>query len=94
MFEWTNECQIAFEGLQNRLVMAPILAFPIHNWHITLNTDASKTGLGTVLPQIQEDRTERVIVYACRMLTRLEHIYCVIRHKLLPVITFIQHVEL
>jgi hypothetical protein len=27
-FEWTNECQLAFEELKNRLVSSPILAHP------------------------------------------------------------------
>jgi hypothetical protein len=40
-FEWTNECQTAFEELKNRLVSSPILVHPDFSKKFILDTDAS-----------------------------------------------------
>ena len=90
-FEWTNECQTAFEEIRHRLVTAPILAFPDYKREFILDTDASDTGIGAVLSQVQEDGSERVIAYASRVLTKPERRYCVTRRELLAVVNFVQH---
>ena len=90
-FMWTTDCQMAFEELRHRLVTSPILAFPDYTREFTLDTDASDTGIGAVLSQVQPDGTERVIAYASRTLTKPERRYCVTRRELLAVVTFIHH---
>ena len=90
-FEWTNECQTAFEEIRRRLVTAPILAFPDYERAFILDTDASDIGIGAVLSQVQEDGSERVIAYVSRVLTKPEQRYCVTRRELLAVVTFVQH---
>lgn len=90
-FEWTSECQTAFEEIRQRLVTAPILAFPDYERVFILDTDASDTGIGAVLSQVQEDGSERVIAYASRVLTKPERRYCVTRRELLAVVSFVQH---
>lgn len=85
-FEWTPECQAAFEDLCHRLVTAPILTMTRpSSWTLMI---AHGTGIGAVLSQQQEDGVERVIAYASKVLTRAERHYCVTRRELL---TFIQH---
>ena len=92
-FEWTSECQTAFEEICRRLITAPILrlAFPDYERAFILDTDASDTGIGAVLSQVQEDGSERVIAYASRVLTKPERRYCVTRRELLAVVSFVQH---
>ena len=90
-FEWTDACQTSFEELRRRLVTTPILAFPDYTQQFTLDTDASDTGIGAVLSQVQPDGSERVIAYASRLLTKPERRYCVTRRELLAVVTFIHH---
>ena len=90
-FVWTSNCQRAFEKLRHRLVSTPILAFPDYTREFTLDTDASDTGIGTDLSQIQSDGTERVIAYASRTLSKPKRRYCVTRRELLAVATFIHH---
>ena len=68
-FSWTEQAQCAFEKLRHLLVTAPILAFPDYCRPFVLDTDASDTGIGAVLSQLQEDGSERVIAYASRVLT-------------------------
>ena len=90
-FKWTEDCQTAFENLRQKLVSAPILAFPDCSKPFILDTDASDTGIGAVLSQQQEDGTERVIAYASRLLSKPERRYCVTRRELLAVVVFITH---
>ena len=87
-FEWTQQCQGAFDHLRKCLMTTPILAFPDHSRHFMLDTDASDTGIGAILSQVQDDG---VIAYASRSLSRQEQRYCVTRRELLAVVEFIHH---
>ena len=89
-FHWTNECASAFGELRQRLVSAPVLAFPDFRQPFILDTDASDVGMGAVLSQVL-DGQERVIAYASRTLSKPERRYCVTRRELLAVVTFVQH---
>jgi hypothetical protein len=59
-FEWTNECQSAFEELKNRLVSSPILAHLDFSKKFILDTDASNEAIEAVLSQ-EIDGKERPI---------------------------------
>ena len=83
-------CQTAFDTLREKLVSAPILAFPDFSRSFILDTDASDEGIG-VLSQSQEDAKEHVIAYASRNLTKTERKYSVTRKELLSVVNFIVH---
>lgn len=63
--------------LKKSLVSAPVLAYPDFSRLFILDTDASVTGNGAVLSQIDHDGTEWVIAYASRLLSKPERIYCV-----------------
>ena len=90
-FEWIQQCQAAFDHLRKCLMTTPILAFPDHSRHFVLDTDASDTGIGAILSQVQDDVGEVVIAYASRSLSRQEQRYCVTRCELLAVVEFIHH---
>ena len=64
LFEWSSECDMAFQELKAKLVTAPILAYP------RFHRDASATGLGAVLEQ-----DDHVIAYASRTLNKAEQQY-------------------
>jgi len=86
-FIWTEECEVAFEELKQRLITSPILAMPDDEGEFTLDTDASNYAIGAVLSQLQNGE-ERVIAYASRTLSKQERNYCVTRKELLAVVHF------
>ena len=90
VFEWSEECEQAFQQLKSRLVEAPILGYPAREGEYILDTDASGFGLGGVLSQVQDGK-ERVIAYVSKTLNRAERNYCVTRRELLAVVKFIKH---
>ena len=89
-FKWTPACQRAFEELQQKLVSAPILAYPNLEDTFVLDTDASDTSIGAVLSQRQGEH-EKVIGYGSKALSKEERNYCVTRRELLAVVHFVEH---
>ena len=80
-----------FNLLKTQLTSAPTLTLPDWSCPFILDTDTSDTGIGAVLSQLQEDRSECVVAYASRVLSKQERNYCVIRRELLAVASFLQH---
>ena len=74
-FQWNEECQTAFDHLKQRLINAPVLAYPSFDREFLLETDASVQGLGAVLSQVQEDGLAHPVAYASRALTPAEKNY-------------------
>ena len=48
-FQWTQQCQEAFDLLKQALVQAPLLTVPNFSKQFVVETDASDCGLGAVL---------------------------------------------
>ena len=83
-FKWTQECTDVFNLLKQKLVQAPILAFPNFSTAASpfvVYTDASSIGIGAVLEQ-----DNHVIAYASRALTKSEKQYSVIQHECLALV--------
>ena len=55
-FRWTAECEEAFLHIKRKLTNAPILAFPQLDVPFILDSDASDSGLGAVLSQVQSGK--------------------------------------
>ena len=68
IFSWTPECENSFNLLKAQLTSAPTLTLPDWSRLFILDTDASDTGIGAVLSQLQEDGSECVVAYASRVL--------------------------
>jgi hypothetical protein len=80
VFDWSEQCNEAFEELKRLLTAAPVLAYPIASGRFTLDTDASERGIGAVLSQEQNGK-ERVVAYFSRSLSRRERNYSVTRKE-------------
>ena len=90
-FEWTDSCDEAFRRLKQKPIESPVLSYPSRSDGdmFVLDSDASDTGIGAVLSQIQDGK-EKVISYASRMLTVSQRRYCVTYRELLPVVVFVK----
>lgn len=82
MWSWSAECDQAFGDLKQKLISAPVLAYPNFELEFTVDCDASSEGLGAVLSQNHEGN-EGVISYASRTLSKSEQQYCVMRSILM-----------
>jgi len=90
LFEWSEECGVAFEQLKAALTSPPVLSYPVPTaGHFILDTDASGVGMGAVLSQLQEGE-ERVIAYSSKVLSPTEQRYCTTHRELLAVRYFVE----
>ena len=55
-FEWSTECQHAFNTLKDKITTAPALRMPTNTNPFRIETDGSGVGLGAILTQKQDDR--------------------------------------
>lgn len=65
-FKWTPECDEVFRVLKEKLVSAPVLAFPCFTEEFVVDCDASDYGLVAVISQ-RQDGDEKVVAYASRV---------------------------
>ena len=80
LFTWESSQQAAFEAIKKEITSAPVLAYFDQSKASTIQSDASKKGLGAVL--LQDDKP---VIYASRALTETER-YSNIERELLSVV--------
>ena len=68
VIKWTATQQTAFDTLNDRLVNYPVLRTPQWERGFLLQTDASSTGLGYVLSQLDDNGEELPLAYGSRKL--------------------------
>jgi ribonuclease HI len=90
-YEWTEDCQSAFEAIKEKLVSAPVLARPNFEKQFILQTDASRIGLGAFLQQEDENGHEHIIACASRGLTAAEKNYTATELECLAVVWALKH---
>ncbi|UYV73470.1 K02A2.6-like [Cordylochernes scorpioides] len=89
-FHWNQDCESAFVTLKGGLCSSPVLVYPQPGMRFVLDTDASNSGIGAVLSQVQ-DGEERVIEYYSKILTKPERNYCATRRELLAIVRSVEH---
>ena len=91
IFHWTANCEVAFESLRSWLLAAPVLVYPNFSKDFTLETDASKIGLGAILSQYQEDNKLHPVAYASRSVSTAESNYAITNLETLAVVWAVTH---
>ena len=74
-FEWTDECEEAFNKLKKALISAPILRAPDWNKVFHVHIDASNFAIGCILAQPGEHNMDFPISYASRQLNSAKKNY-------------------
>ena len=90
-FSWTDECQQAFDILKQKLTSSPVLTYPDPSRKFILDTDASDTGIGATLSQVDDQGREQVIAYASSSLSKSQRRYGTTRREMYAVVFFVQY---
>ena len=86
VWNWSKQCQKAFEELKSKLASTEVLAHYDPDLPIKLDCDASAYGIGAVVSHVLPDKTERPIAYASRTLTSSEKNYPQIEKEALALV--------
>ncbi|GBM53207.1 Retrovirus-related Pol polyprotein from transposon 17.6 [Araneus ventricosus] len=73
---WSTECRAAFEKLKTLLTSEPVLYAPDFTKKFVLQTDASEFGMGAVLSQIDDEKSEHPVLYLSKKFSEAEKKYC------------------
>ena len=89
VFNWTAECEAAFQKMKGLFVKPPVLDYPNFDEEniFKLHTDASGYGLGAVLSNMND----RPIAFTSKMLNKAEKNYSTIEKELLAMVWAIRH---
>ena len=86
LFEWTAECEKAFQALKYALVTSPVLHHADFSKPFFVETDGSGTGIGAVLEQKDNNNMFYPLAYASRGLNVHEANYVIAEIEALAVV--------
>jgi RNase H-like domain found in reverse transcriptase len=67
-FEWTTECQEAFDTIKKRFMEEPVLLMPDQSRPFQIESDASKVATGAVLTQLDLNGDRHLIAFLSKTL--------------------------
>ena len=85
-FEWTPDCQKAFEELKKQFTEEPVLTMPDHTKPFQIKCDASKYVSGAVLTQLDSNGNRHPCAYISRTFSPTERNYEIYDRELLAII--------
>src|SRR6202522_3523501 len=85
-FEWTNECQDAFDTLKKKFTEEPVLMIPDHSRPFQIESDASKVATGAVLTQLDSNGDRHPCSFISKTFSPTERNYEIYDRELLGVI--------
>ena len=74
-FEWTTECQNAFDLLKKRFTEEPVLMMPDQSRPFQIESDASKVATGAVLTQLDSNGNRHPVAFLSKTFTDTEQRY-------------------
>ena len=88
-WEWTSECQVAFDMIKTRIASNEVLAMPTSDGQWRIECDASYYATGAVLSQQQPDQTWRPVAFQSWTMSPAQRNYQIYDKELLAVINSI-----
>ena len=91
-FNWTEQCNNAFESLKTALCSSPVMSIADPDWKFIVKVDSCKTGIGCILEQenlITKERT--VIEYASQKYNDTQQRYPAIELEVCGLLFAIKH---
>ena len=85
-WEWTKECEEAFQRSKSELMAGRVLVPYDEKRKLILACDASPYGVGAVISHVMDDGQERPIAFASRTLTKSERNYSQIEKEALAIV--------
>jgi hypothetical protein len=85
-FEWTTDCQNAFNELKKHFTKEPVLAMPDHSKPFQIECDASKYASGAVLTQLDSNGDRHPCAFISKTFSPTERNYEIYDQKLLAII--------
>ena len=85
-WEWTKECEEAFQRSKYELMAGRVLVPYDEKRELILACDASPYGVGAVISHVMDDGQERPIAFASRTLTKSERNYSQIEKEALAIV--------
>lgn len=85
-FEWSKECQVAFDALKREVCSDDVLAYFDPRQKIILATDACNTAVAGVLFHRYDDKKEKPVAFVSRALNSAERNYSTFEKEALAII--------
>lgn len=90
-WNWTTECQTAFERLRDALTTSPVLAVADPNKNYILHTDASSHAMGAILQQEDAEGNKHPIAYASKTFNDAQKNYDTTEREALAIVWALDH---
>jgi len=92
-FEWSQECQEAFEKVKRILVSPPVLISPDYTKEFRLYCDSSDVGVGASLMQCDKEGVEHPVGYYSKKLNKHQRNYATVEKEALSLLLAVKHYE-
>ena len=84
-FEWTNDCQQAFNDLKKRFTEELVLQMPDHSRPFQIELDAWKVATGAVLTQLDSNGDRHPVAFLSQTFTDTKRRYKIYDRELLGI---------
>jgi RNase H-like domain found in reverse transcriptase len=85
-FEWTDDCQKAFNTMKKRFTEEPVLLMPDQSKPFQIKSDASKVATGAVLTQLNSNGDQHPVAFLSKTFSETERKYKIYDRELLGII--------
>lgn len=84
-FEWTKQCEIAYQLTKEIVASDRVLVHYNPEWPVVLVCDASQYGVGAAIFHVLPDKTEKPIAFASKTLLKAQRNYSTIDREALAI---------